>query len=184
MPKANLTRRNLVLALLAGATLGRSTQYWQAFASDRQPLDIELPLNPDFSKPSFELFLALSQLVTARDQLDQQMAEKMYPLFMAEPWGAHHISSTYQQILAFTDNPIDGQSASVLPDRSRLDEGQAWFADHLLATWYLGVYYHESSPTQRVGHEYCLMFDAIRNKLPIPYVEATGFGGWATVPNN
>ena len=64
-----------------------------------------------------------------------------------------------------------------------MGKGQAWFTSHLLSTWYLGIYYHEQRPTRRVAYETALMFDAIRGRLPIPFVEATGFGVWSEPPD-
>lgn len=178
----NLSRRRLVQALLAGAAASASVYYWKTFQNDQQVLDIELPSNPDFDVPSLDLFIALSKLVTLREKLDQTMAEKMYPLFIEEPWGLHHISSSYQQILGLAGIPPYTKPPISTSSRKQLGEGQAWFTYHLLTTWYLGIYYHESRTPVRVGHEHALMYDSVRGILPIPYVEAAGFASWTASP--
>lgn len=178
----NLSRRKLVQALVAGAAASASVYYWKAFVNDQQVLDIKLPSNPDFDAPSLQLFIALSKLVTLRESLDQTMAEKMYLLFIDEPWGSHHISSSYQQILELAGIPPYTEPPISTSSRKQLGEGQAWFTYHLLTTWYLGIYHHESRSTERVGYEHSLMYDATRGVLPVPYIESTGFGAWATYP--
>ena len=99
MLETRLSRRRLVAVLLTGLAAGKARSFWTAQRDDREFLKIALPATPDFDNPSFELFLTLSKLVTLREQLNVEMAEKMYPLFINEPWGTHHISSTYQQLL-------------------------------------------------------------------------------------
>ena len=92
---------------------------------------------------------------------------------MNEPWGAEHISGAYRKL-----RQQPNESATV----EKLTEGEGWFVSHLLTTWYLGVYYHEKRPTQRVTYEHALMFDAVKDWLPIPLLESTGPGNWQKSP--
>lgn len=178
-----ITRRNLLVALFTGAVGGIASHFWLPGKDDSSSFDIDLPDAPDLDNPTLEIFVALSQLVTLRSSLDIPTAERMYPLFMVEPWGPHHISSSYLQIL----NIIGIPPYTELPDakviRNKLGKGQAWFTSHLLTTWYLGIYYHEQRQTQRVAYETALMFEAVRGGATVPFVEATGFGGWINPPD-
>jgi hypothetical protein len=65
----------------------------------------------------------------------------------------------------------------------QLDDGEKWFINHLLTTWYLGIYYHEQRPMQLISREKALIFDAARGAIPIPLFEATGFGAWVDPPD-
>ncbi len=171
------------MALLAGGVTGLTSRYWLTFRNDDRNFDIKLPHSPDFAHPSLDMFVALSELVTLRTQLDPLMVQHMYPLFMDEPWGPHHISSSYKQILDIIGTPPYSKPACSDAVRGRLGKGQVWFVSHLLTTWYLGIYYHEQRPSRRVAYESALMFDAIRGTLPVPLIESTGFGRWAEPPS-
>lgn len=183
--RLKLTRRKLLLAL---ATCG--VGYYMAQKGEQRNLpledastlfDIALP-EDEINGDSFAVFLALSSIVTARTSLDIEIAKKMHRVFLEEPWGKEHILSTYRQLLEilgagpFSNPPIDSSS------RRQLGGAQRWFASHLLATWYLGIYYHESQPAQRITFEHALMFDAVKFSYPVPFVGATGFGRWSVEP--
>lgn len=178
-----ITRRNLLVALFAGAVGGIASHFWLPGKDDRLSFNVDLPDAPDLDNPTFDLFVALSKLVTLRSSLDVLTAERMYPLFMDEPWGPHHISSSYIQILDIIGIPPYAKLPNAGVIRSKLGKGQAWFTSHLLTTWYLGIYYHEQRPTRRVAYETALMFEAVRGGTSVPLVEATGFGGWTVPPD-
>lgn len=174
MNDINISRRALLDLLLRGSTAAVASHFWMGQASAVSPSDFELPAPDATDTPSFEVFLALSQLVTLRRQLDVSIARRMYPLFLDEPLGRQHIRSTYAQLssLATTTNP-DGRDPKAM-----LGKGEAWFASHLLTTWYLGVYYHERMPPHRVAYAEALMFDAVAREMPRRYVDAVGYGAW------
>jgi hypothetical protein len=176
----NVTRRTLIAALLGGGATTLAARYWAA-AVVGSLLSLKLPQAGAADSPSFEVFLALSCLVTVRPKLDEAVARRMYPLFLEEPWGAHHIHSTYSQLLLILEQHADQPGAKPISSGA-LGKGQAWFAGHLLTTWYLGVYYHERIPPMRVAHAEALMFDVVHPELPRRFVEGTGFGGWADPP--
>lgn len=182
MRHIDISRRRLITALLKGAAVALTAHYWTRAASAESSLRLKLTESGSAEAPSFEVFYALSQLVTLRTHLDESLARRMYPLFLEEPWGAHHIHSTYSQLLDMFETP-DGQQKPV-PARSSagLGKGQAWFADHLLTTWYLGIYYHERMPPMRVAYTEALMFDAVASVLPRRYVEGMVFGSWGAAP--
>jgi Membrane bound FAD containing D-sorbitol dehydrogenase len=180
--KIQITRRQLALGLLA-ALGGGGAIYWQRVGQDGTAVDLDLPPSRNPFAPEFDEFLALSQIVLMRSNLDKAGARKLYDVFVEEPWGPKHIGHAYAVLrreLAQTRR--HGGAVGPL-SLSRLEDGERWFVKHLLTTWYLGVYYHAERPTQRLLYDEALMFDAIRGVIPVPFLEATGFGAWAEPPS-
>lgn len=181
MKQIDVNRRTLLTALLNGAATAVAARYWTGLASADSTLALREPASVT-DEVSFDMFYALSQLVTLRTHLDERVARRLYPLFLEEPWGAYHIRSTYAELRAALKQ-ADSTSGRLHPAASGvLGKGQAWFASHVLTSWYLGVYYHERTAPIRVMHAEALMFDAAGDALPRPYVEATGFGAWGELP--
>lgn len=181
MNRINVSRRALVTALLGGGASALASRYWIGAAAAESALPLKLPEAKPAEAPSFAVFLALSQLVTLRPQLDESVARRMYPLFLDEPWGAHHIHSTYSQLLGLIE--LGAAQPKPADPRDKLGKGQAWFATHLLTTWYLGIYYHERTPPLRVSYTEALMYDQVRAYLPRRFAEGTGFGAWSIPPS-
>lgn len=178
MKRVDISRRALIATLLKSTAAALTVRYWISAASAESTLSLKLPEPGSAEAPLFEVFLALSQLVTLRPHLDEMLARRMYPLFLDEPWGAHHIHSTYAQLLGLIELS-DGQLKPLPPLlKDGLGKGQAWFAGHLLTTWYLGIYYHARMPPMRVAYAEALMFDAVSPMLPNRFVGGTGFGVW------
>jgi hypothetical protein len=176
-----LSRRQLagMLAVLAGGT---AAAFWAMPHGDHSSLELVLPEPGDHNAPSFEVFAALSRIVMLRADLDLDLARRMYSVFMAEPWGPKHIGTAYarlRQAIIARSKVLNDAEPVPLDD---LDSGEKWFVSHLLVTWYLGVYYHEQRPTQRITLDGALMFDAVRGLMPKPFIEDVGFGAWADVP--
>lgn len=118
-------------------------------------------------------------LVTCHDDLDRSVSDRLYPVFMEEPWGPKHIATAYAVIHAAV--PPDGLTCEPV-HRVSLDTGEAWFVEHLVTTWYLGVYYHAERPTRRLLYEEALMFGPVADLLPIPLIEAVPYGDWSVPP--
>ncbi len=178
MKKVDISRRTLLAVLLKSTAAALSAPYWVSASLAEPVLRLNLPEAGSVQKPSFSVFLALSQLVTLRTSLDERVAQCIYSLFLDEPWGAYHIHSTYTQLLTLLGKADARESIPSIMAKGELGKGQAWFASHLLTTWYLGIYYHERIPPVRVAYAEALMFDAVSPELPLRYVEATGFGAW------
>ena len=182
MKQIDVSRRTLLAALLKATVTAVAANYWTGLASADETMTIRLPEVDATGDVSFALFHALSRIVTLREHLDEDVARRMYPLFLAEPWGVHHIRSTYAQLLAVLNLPAANRGPNHPATNTQLGNAQAWFASHVLTTWYLGVYYHERTAPIRVMHSEALMFDAAGSTLPRPYFEATGFGNWSHRP--
>jgi hypothetical protein len=176
-----LSRRQLagMLVILAG---GAAAAVWAVPHGDKSKLDLALPEAGDPNKPSLEVFAALSRIVLLRSDLDPEVTQRMYKVFMDEPWGPKHVGTAYgrlrRAIIARNSMPRDAEPVPLDP----LDGGEKWFVSHLLVTWYLGVYYHEKRPTQRITLDGALMFESVRGLMPKPFLESTGFGAWAELP--
>lgn len=167
-----------LLALGAG---GVSLSYWGSFTGDTGLVRAALGAE---TKASLEVFTALSSIVTLRDNLDAKTTQRMYKVFMDEPWGPDHILRVHEKLSAALVAGADRKKLSLKDDKWQLDDGEKWFAAHLLTTWYLGIYYHEKRPTQRITFEDALMFDAVRGAVPIPFFENTPFGEWGYPPKS
>lgn len=184
MNNVSVSRRRLLAALLGGSCATLASTYWKEAAAAETEGKWRLPDIDAADAASFSLFLALSQLVTLRPLLDEQVARRMHSLFLDEPWGPHHIQSTYAQLVEAMEQA--GGCSKPCPSAANiaLGKGQAWFAGHLLTTWYLGIYYHERLPPVRVAYAEALMFDAVRPWLPSRFSGHTGFGQWEAAPES
>ncbi|MFT6490712.1 MAG: hypothetical protein ACJAXQ_001495 [Parvibaculaceae bacterium] len=178
MGKLKISRRAAALGLLTGATGLLSYRAWHVFENDSSVFIIT---DPDKAEPEgrlFNTFKALSQIVTFRSDLHEPTLETIYRVFHDEPWMAEHTLTSYEQLKPFINQEIAPTSNPKLA----LGEGQKWFTEHLLTTWYLGIYYHDRTQPIRVAYEHALMFDAIKETQPIPLIDATGPRGWSSKP--
>lgn len=176
----SISRRDLAACLLAVA--GSAALPSWAFAQDGDTrLNISLPPAAVTSPPSFETFLALSQIVLVEEHLDHALAQQMFDLFMAEPWGPKHIASCYTALRsAFLERDQRGGQATVA--KVSLPYGETWFISHLVTTWYVGVYYHSERPTTWITLHGAMMNRGVRGLLPQRYEESVGFKNWARPP--
>lgn len=133
--------------------------------------------------PTFEIFYHLSQLICARETLDQTGARKMYRLFQSEPWGGKHIVTAYKEIFTQISKNKAEKSVAELITEGALGEGETWFVSHVLTTWYLGIYYHESREPERVLFEDALMWDTLKGYIYPPGFSEGEPGYWANPPS-
>jgi len=119
---------------------------------------------------SFEDFFLFSKLITGYELLDHAMAQQLYRLLTAEPWGMDHLQRLRKKLLQ-----VDSQHLK------SLDQGEQWFFGHLLTTWLTGIYYH-SSGNHMVSYEHALMYDAFENIRPTPGFSTQEFGFWTEPP--
>jgi len=180
--KVEISRRKL-LALLLGAGLG-AIAYKYVHLFGKEVFNVTLPAVKDPRKPSFSIFYALSQIVTFHENLDRESAKKLYPVFMKEPWGSKHIVATYKQLrdlLASNTNP-DLLFSEI--ESGSIGVGQKWFAEHLLTTWYTGIYYYEKKPPRRLLYEEALLLKTMSGFVPLYFLENLEYGSWSNPPAN
>ncbi len=177
--RIRLTRRQLSAALIVAAG-GVAGYVW--FRPDRTPIELALPPPGDADQPSLEIFQALSRIVLARETLDPAVTQRLYDVFMDEPWGPQHIGGAYAGLYAAIARETWTWTKGRMAPVARLDDGQRWFVSHLATTWYLGVYYHEQRAPLRIARGGALMHAALRGLAPAPYAEAAGFGRWSDRP--
>lgn len=163
MRKLVVSRRKLIKTLLA---LGAGSVFLSCPGAGR------IAVAQTAGTPSPETFASLCALVTAHDNLDSDTMSAMYKVFTVEPWGPEHMTGLYAKLTA----ALKGGK----PDA--LTEGEAWFARHLLTTWYLGIYYHENHPPLRITYDHALMFAPVQGVIPVPLLEAAPFGSWSEKP--
>jgi len=131
---------------------------------------------------SFDIFRDVSHFVTLRETLDADAMQKMYDVFMEEPWAKEHAAGIHKKITSALTVNLDQKRLALKDDSWKFTDGEKWFAEHLLTTWYLGIYYHQEKPEQRILYEESLMFEAIDGLLPIPFLENVGYGAWTQPP--
>ena len=176
------TRRQIVKSLIALGVGGTLLWYWESLPGDDH--DTITVIGGD-GKPTLEIFAFLSTIVTLRDDLNPVMMKRMYDIFLDEPWGADHMLRCYRKIAKAL--PRKGSAAKRLPLQNsswQFDKGEKWFLSHLLRTWYTGIYSNEERPSQTVSYEHALMFAVTKGCVPIPFLDATGFGKWASPPDS
>lgn len=166
---------------IALALLNAGLRAGTALALDKSTF-AGLPGTPAPDNPSFDVFYHLSRMLTCRDKLDDAVARKMFALFQEEPWGKQHISRCYTKIKTALQDRADRVTMPDLISEAIFDEGEAWFAGHLLMTWYLGAYYHERTEPIRVTWEGALMWDAVDDITGIPGVSGGEPDFWAGTP--
>lgn len=177
----SITRREISICLLAAAASSALPSWWAGAKDDETSLRLNLPPVGDPYSPSFEVFLALSQIVLMRTDLDIPFARQMFQLFLREPWGPKHVSTAYAALrnVVITRAQRGGREAV---EQATLPYGERWFISHLVTTWYTGVYYHPEEPTQWMTLHGAVMFDPTRGLIPKPYEQSVGFGKWADPP--
>ena len=178
MQKICITRRKLIKTLLA---LGAGSVFFSTLPAAVAADDSKIWALFGDSLPPPETFAALSTFITLHDDLDADSMQRMYKVFMDEPWAPEHIKSLHKKISRALG---DGNKTLPRPeDKSwKFNKGESWFMDHLLTTWYLGIYYHQERPTQRILYETALEFRATKGSVATPYVENVGYGAWTKAP--
>lgn len=176
----SLTRRQLLQILIVGGVVVGGYG-WKLLRMPNRTFTIKLPDIID-DKASFDIFFALSKIITARAALDEKATQKIYAVISAEPWSEAHIVSCYKKILFLLEG-----AALIYPPytptlHQQLNTDEKWFISHLLTTWYVGIYYYEAKAPMRVLYQQALMFEKLKQTYPIPFITAVGYGKWAEPP--
>ena len=164
---------SLTGSLAARAGLSRRTQALLALT----PPQLKNPKNPGFA-----VFMHLSRLVTCRAELDEGMGRRIFALFQAEPWGKKHMTTAYRELTGALAASVGPASVPELIAAGALGKGESWFASHVLTTWVLGIYYHESRAPERVAFAEALMWEAVEGLMEPPGYSTGEPGYWAEMP--
>ncbi len=126
----------------------------------------------------------LCACVTLQDDLDPAAMAEVYKVLMDEPWGPSHITRLHTKIGAMLERDAAMRDKTPLQDAVwQFDEGEKWFARHVLEIWYTGHYENAERPSTRVLYGGALMYRAAAGALNVPMVEPLGFGNWETPPS-
>jgi len=162
------------------AAAGSALPRWASAQNDETRLDIQLPAGGS-NAATFDIFVALSQIVLIEADPDRALARQLYDLFLKEPYGPKHIASAYAALrAAFMARGKRGGQATVA--QAQLPHGERWFISHVVTTWYVGVYYHPDRLTKWITRHGAMMYRGVRDLVPRPYEESVGFGRWAAPP--
>ena len=124
----------------------------------------------------FEEFMKLSAELTAWSGLDRESGKKILQKMRNEPWGSEHLQRVINK---FSTGQEAGSEKKEIFES--MDEGELWFAGHLLTTWVTGMYFHESGNAV-ISYDHALMFDAFRDIYPEPNYCQSEFGYWQKAP--
>lgn len=180
LPDTKISRRSIVKALLTLGLSSVAAPYLNIFADDSSNLKLPKLKRISLNNLDITAFKELSKIVTLQRNLDDETVKNMYEVFISEPWGKEHIVGLYNKLI----NNLTAHQTAHNIKKEEFSDGEKWFTNHLLTTWYLGVYYHQDRPTKRITYEFALMYQTTNDLVPIPFTEATGFGNWAEPPTN
>lgn len=165
--------RRRVLGLVAAllAMQGAPTLAWAA-------LQDEVPRVAD---EDFQAFVTISVFLTGVKNLDLEIARKIYDHLRAEPWGKQHL-----ELITVKISPLLMSESLVVPrwqllHPTRFSETEHWFIQHILTTWYTGIYYFENT-AQFVTYQHALMNVALQDVRPTPGVSDGNYGFWSEPP--
>ena len=142
-------------------------------------------LTPVDTHASLENFIRLSVFLTNVKQLDLETAERIYHRILGEPWGKEHLALITERIRALqihAHTTLTLQQLLTSPHfMDDASKGERWFIDHLLTTWFTGIYYHQSG-NHVITYRDALMHAALQDVRPIPGHCNAAFGHWADPP--
>lgn len=127
----------------------------------------------------FELFYDLSRYLTVRAKLNRDLAHFHFGYFREEEWGWTNAARFYATLRQELGNGIE--SAPELLMSGRLSPFDLWFARHILDAWYEGFYRYEGKET-RVTYDRALMWEAVRDFVPVQGLSDAQYGYWAKPP--
>ncbi|MFM2407287.1 MAG: Membrane bound containing D-sorbitol dehydrogenase [Pseudomonadota bacterium] len=168
----NLSRRSAI-AVLAVLTIGR---FFPSVVAAEMTVGDVAGLNG---------FIRLSVFLTQVEQLDQETAGRIYEHILLEPWGKEHLALIEERIRILQLESSSTVTLQQLLANKHFNEeagkGERWFVDHLLTTWFTGIYYHQSG-NYVITYRDALMHVALQNIRPIPGHCVSTFGYWTEPP--
>jgi len=133
--------------------------------------------------PSFDTFLLLSKILTAKSDLNLEFAKKIYETFLTEPWSAKHFNTVIQVIRRVSDDNGGGFDLHVAMKEEQFEKNERWFISHLLFTWFTGVYYY-TGRDKRLSFQYALIHEVLADIHTTPTFSKQSHGFWAELPTS
>lgn len=136
---------------------------------------------PQIKDEDFRAFVAISVFLTGVQNLDLEIARNIYDHLRAEPWGKEHLEQITVKLspLLMADSLVVPRWQLLHP--TRFTETEHWFIQHILTTWYTGIYYFEGT-TLFIAYRRALMNVAVRDVMPTPGFSEAEFGFWSELP--
>jgi hypothetical protein len=127
----------------------------------------------------FVLFYDLSRYLTVRVDLDHALARDHFEYFRKEEWGWTNAAKLYQTLRRELEAGTG--SAPELLMSGRLSKLDQWFAQHILDAWYEGFYRYDGQEI-RITYDRAMMWDAVRDFVPVQGLSDGEYGYWAVPP--
>lgn len=136
---------------------------------------------PRVRDEDFQAFVTISVFLTGVKQLDMEIAREIFKRFQAEPWGKEHLEKITVKL-----TPLLMAESLVVPrwqllHPTRFTETEHWFIQHILTTWYTGIYYFEDK-AEFIAYKRALMNVALQDVMPTPGFSESAFGFWTQLP--
>lgn len=136
---------------------------------------------PRVKDEDFQAFVTISVFLTGVKQLDLEIAREIFTHLLAEPWGKEHLEQITVKL-----SPLLMAESMVVPrwqllHPTRFTGTEHWFIQHILTTWYTGIYYFEDT-SLFVAYQRALMNVALQDVMPTPGFSDGAFGFWSQLP--
>lgn len=176
-------RREIIVGL-AAAVCASIVNSPSALAKAREQTLIiksaSIPATKGSAPWKFDLFYDLSRYITARSDLDPEIARLHFEEFRKEEWGWSIAAKLYAKLRKALDTGF--VSAPEFLASGQLNELEQWFAEHILEAWYDGIYRYDGSEI-RVTFEGALMWDAVEGIVPVQGLSDAEYGYWGKRPD-
>jgi len=179
-----IDRRQMVIGATSVALTSLFASPLALAAAREQTLIINstaIPVEPGSKPWKFDLFFDLSRYITARSELDMKTAQLLFEQFRREEWGWANAARLYSKL-----RDALSMGAASVPDfliDGQLSDLDQWFAQHILDAWYEGFYRYEGTEI-RVTYEKALMWEAVRDVVPVQGLSDAEYGYWSKRPQN
>jgi len=143
-----------------------------------------LPDIKNVGMPTLEVFTTLSQIVTLHQFLDKKSVETLFNALLKEHSNQFNILKTYKALRALLLKGVKKENLQHQIQKGNIAKGEKWFVQHLITTWYTGIYYVEGQEPIRLFHQEALVWKPLKGIVPIPFVENIDFGLWSKHPSD
>lgn len=136
-----------------------------------------------YEAPDFSTFYTLSQILTYQDDLKHGYAEKIYKVFLEEPWSAKHINTVVTVIKEYSSHNNRAFDIHDAMSVGLFEENETWFISHLIYTWFTGIYYF-TGKDQRIAYHDALINTVLDGLYVIPTYSDQAPGFWSELPES